>query len=38
MNNLLQRIADYFAYQYKGNDKTAPKMELSVDDLEVSLH
>lgn len=33
MNNLLQRIADYFAYQYKGNDKTAPKMELSVDDL-----
>lgn len=33
MNNLLQRIAYYFAYQYKGNDKTAPKMELSVDDL-----
>lgn len=33
MNELLQRIANYFAYQYKGNDKDAPKMDMSVDDL-----
>ena len=33
MNELLQRIANYFAYQYKGNDKIAPKMDMSVDDL-----
>lgn len=33
MNELLQRIANYFAYQYKGNDKVAPKMDMSVDDL-----
>ncbi len=33
MNNLLQRIADYFQYEYTGHDKTAPKMELTVDDL-----
>lgn len=33
MNELLQRIADYFIYQYKGNDEVAPKMDISVDDL-----
>lgn len=33
MNELLQRIANYFAYQYKGNDEIAPKMDMSVDDL-----
>ncbi|WP_347008062.1 hypothetical protein [Coprococcus eutactus] len=33
MNELLQRIANYFAYQYKGNDKDTPKMDMSVDDL-----
>lgn len=33
MNELLQRIADYFVYQYKGNDEVAPKMDISVDDL-----
>nr|DAH99467.1 MAG TPA: hypothetical protein [Caudoviricetes sp.] len=33
MNELLRRIANYFAYQYKGNDKVAPKMVMSVDDL-----
>lgn len=33
MNELLQRIADYFVYQYKGNDEIAPKMDISVDDL-----
>lgn len=33
MSELLQRIANYFAYQYKGNDKVAPKMDMSVDDL-----
>ena len=33
MSDLLQRIADYFRNQYKGKDETAPKMELSVNDL-----
>lgn len=33
MSELLQRIANYFVYQYKGNDKVAPKMDMSVDDL-----
>lgn len=33
MSELLQRIANYFAYQYEGNDKVAPKMDMSVDDL-----
>lgn len=33
MSELLQRIANYFVYQYKGNDKAAPKMDMSVDDL-----
>ena len=33
MSDLLKRIADYFANEYDGDDKTAPKMELSVDEL-----
>lgn len=33
MSDLLKRIADYFTNEYQGDDKTAPKMELSVDDL-----
>lgn len=32
-NGLLKRIADYFSSVYEGDDKTAPKMELSVNDL-----
>lgn len=30
---LLKRIADYFHTDYTGNDKTAPKMELSAQEL-----
>lgn len=33
MSDLLKRIADYFTNEYNGDDKTAPKMELSVDEL-----
>ena len=33
MSDLLKRIADYFTNEYDGDDKTAPKMELSVDEL-----
>lgn len=33
MNDLLKRIASYFANEYHGDDETAPKMELSVEDL-----
>ena len=33
MSDLLKRIANYFANEYNGDDKTAPKMELSVDEL-----
>ena len=33
MSDLLKRIANYFANEYDGDDKTAPKMELSVDEL-----
>ena len=33
MGDLLKRIANYFANEYDGDDKTAPKMELSVDEL-----
>lgn len=33
MSDLLKRIADYFSNEYQGDDETAPKMELSVDDL-----
>lgn len=32
-SGLLKRIADYFSSVYDGDDKTAPKMELSVYDL-----
>lgn len=32
-SGLLKRIADYFSSVYEGDDKTAPKMELSVEDL-----
>lgn len=32
-SGLLKRIADYFSSIYEGDDKTAPKMELSVYDL-----
>ena len=33
MSDLLKRIENYFANEYDGDDKTAPKMELSVDEL-----
>ena len=33
MSDLLKRIANYFENEYDGDDKTAPKMELSVDEL-----
>ena len=33
MSDLLKRIADYFTNDYKGDDKTAPTMEITVDDL-----
>ena len=33
MSDLLKRIANYFANEYDGDDKTAPKMELSVEEL-----
>ena len=33
MSDLLKRIANYFANEYNGDDITAPKMELSVDEL-----
>lgn len=33
MIDLLKRIADYFSNEYQGDDETAPKMELSADDL-----
>lgn len=33
MSDLLKRISDYFANEYNGDDKTAPKMKLSVDEL-----
>lgn len=32
-SGLLKRIADYFSTMYEGDDKTAPKMELSVNEL-----
>ncbi len=31
--NLLNRIANYFANEYQGDDKTAPEFTVSVDDL-----
>lgn len=39
-SGLLKRIADYFSSVYEGDDKTAPKMELSVYELReiASLH
>ena len=33
MNDLLKRIADYFKNDYQGDDKTAPTMEITVNDL-----
>ena len=33
MSDLLKRIADYFANDYQGDDKTAPTMEITVNDL-----
>ena len=33
MSNLIKRIENYFVNEYDGDDKTAPKMELSVDEL-----
>ena len=33
MSDLLKRIADYFTNCYQGDDKTAPTMEITVDDL-----
>ena len=33
MSDLLKRIANYCANEYDGDDKTAPKMELSVHEL-----
>ena len=33
MSDLLNRIADYFKNDYQGDDKTAPTMEITVNDL-----
>lgn len=33
MSDLLKRIADYFKNDYQGDDKTAPTMEITVNDL-----
>ena len=33
MSDLLKRISDYFVNDYKGDDKTTPTMEITVDDL-----
>ena len=33
MSDLLSRIADYFKNDYQGEDKTAPTMEITVNDL-----
>lgn len=33
MSDLLKRIADYFANDYQGDDKIAPTMEITVDDM-----
>ena len=33
MSDLLKRIADYFTNDYQGDDKTAPTMEITVNDL-----
>ena len=33
MSDLLKRIADYFANDYQVDDKTAPTMEITVNDL-----
>lgn len=33
MSDLLKRIADYFVNDYQGDDKTAPTMEITVNDL-----
>lgn len=33
MSDLFKRIADYFANDYQGDDKTAPTMEITVNDL-----
>ena len=33
MSDLLSRIADYFKNDYQGDDKTAPTMEITVNDL-----
>lgn len=31
--DLLKRVANYFAYEYQGDDKTAPEFRVCVDDL-----
>lgn len=31
--DLLKRVANYFAYEYQGDDKTAPEFKVGVDDL-----
>lgn len=31
--DLLKRVANYFAYKYQGDDKTAPEFRVGVDDL-----
>ena len=31
--DLLKRVANYFAYEYQGDDKTAPEFRVGVDDL-----
>lgn len=33
MSDLISRIADYFKNDYQGDDKTAPTMEITVNDL-----
>ena len=33
MSNVMQRIANYFLYNYEGIDETAPKFEITVEEL-----
>lgn len=33
MSNVMQRIANYFQYNYEGIDETAPKFEITVEEL-----
>ena len=33
MSNVMQRIANYFQHNYEGIDETAPKFEITVEEL-----